>query len=1107
MDEQEFVSLLRALLEPDTNKVKQATGQLNKSYYTSPQSVVALIHIIISNQSPELRQLAAVEVRKLVSKHWLNVPQDAKPQLRQQLLQSTIDDTDAKPRHSKARVIAAIAKVDLEDGQWEELPGMLQQAATSQQVRHREVGIYIIFTLLEAMPDIFQENMTQMLTLFNRTVQDPESVEVRINTMLALSELAMVLDTDEDMKSLKSFQDTIPHMVKILQHCIETDDEEHAMQAFDVFNKLLSYESAFLNTHFGDLLHFFMQVSANTEVDEDVRSQALSFLMQAARYRKLKVQSLKAGEQMTTMCIQIATELEELPSEEDEVSPARSALGLLDILSESLPPSQVAVPLLKAIGPYVQNPDPSHRRAGILALGMCVEGAPDFIATQLKEILPLVLHLLEDQNSGVRSAALNGVARLADDLAEDMSKEHARLIPALIKNFDLALQAMRSAQPSSKEYELNSHILKASCMAVDSLIEGFDQEDASKYVNELVPRFAMLVEHQDHRVQMAAVSAIGSIAAGAEEAFKPYFEKSMQTLGKFISIKDDEDELELRSIAIDALGKVAGAVGAEAFQQFVQPLMHSSEEGLHLDNQRLKETSYILWSTLARVYEENFDAFLPGVVKALLDCLEQEETDSEVQLGAEASDLVGQEVTIAGKKIKVAGAGGVVEGAEGGDEEEDDLVEELMEGDEDDDDWDDLGAVTGVAMEKEIAVEVLGDVLTHTKSKYLPYMQKTVEVVLPLLDHSYEGVRKSAVGTMWRAYACLWGLAEDGGMQKWQPGLPLKVKPSADLEKLGDLVMKGSLALWEEEMDRATVTEINRNMAATLKLCGPAILAPGPTPGNSTPLEQITALLMMLLQKQHPCQKLEEDLDEADALEAESSEYDWLAIETAMEVITALSTALGPQFSELWKIFESPVVKYTSSQERFERSASVGTIGECIEGMQDGCTAYTGRLMRVLQKRLGDEDPEVKSNAAFAIGLLCLNSNDAKEVLGNYNTILQTLEPLLAKQSATPSEHEARLLDNAAGCVSRMIKKAPQNVPLEEVLPRLVDILPLKEDFRENEPVFDMIVALYQAQNGVMQSQTERMMPVFEKVLGPPEEQLSDETKGKVQQLVQYLRR
>lgn len=39
-------------------------------------------------------------------------------------------------------------------------------------------------------------------------------------------------------------------------------------------------------------------------------------------------------------------------------------------------------------------------------------------------------------------------------------------------------------------------------------------------------------------------------------------------------------------------------------------------------------------------------------------------------------------------------------------------------------------------------------------------------------------------------------------MQKWQPGLPLKVQPTDDLTKLGDVVMKGTLALWEEEIDR-----------------------------------------------------------------------------------------------------------------------------------------------------------------------------------------------------------------------------------------------------------------------------------------------------------------
>lgn len=242
----------------------------------------------------------------------------------------------------------------------------------------------------------------------------------------------------------------------------------------------------------------------------------------------------------------------------------------------------------------------------------------------------------------------------------------------------------------------------------------------------------------------------------------------------------------------------------------------------------------------------------------------------------------------------------------------------------------------------------------------------------------------------------------------------------------------------------------------------------------------------------------------------ESAEYDWLVIETAVEVVAALSSVLGEQFGELWKIFETPILKYASSQERFERSSAVGTIGECVQFMGAACTPYTQRTMRVLLKRLSDEDPEVKSNAAFGTGLLCEKSTDAKEVLSNYGTILSKLEPLLDNSTSAPAgtdDPHARLLDNAAGCVCRMIKKSPQNVPLEDVLPRLVDILPLKEDFDENEPVFDMIIGLYQQQNGVVQGLTGKLMPVFEKVLGPPEEQLSDGIREKLQQLVQYLRR
>lgn len=719
------------------------------------------------------------------------MPADVKAQLRQALLESSMKEDQALARHSKAWIIATMAKSDLEDGQWSELPGILQQAATSSNAQHREVGVYIIFTLLETMPDMFQENMGPMLALFSKTIQDPESVQVRINSMLALAELATVLDTDEDTKSLKTFQATIPHMVSVLQQSIQAGDDEHTMQAFEIFNRLLSYESAFLNAHFGQLIQFMIDISANTELDDDSRSQAISFLMQSVRYRKMKLQALRVGEQLTLKAIQIVTELDDETSLEDEdITPARSALGLLDIMAQSLPPSQVIVPLLKALSQSVTNPDPGVRRAGILSLGMCVEGAPDFISTQLNEIMPIVLQLLADPVAKVRSAALNGVARLADDLAEDMGKEHQRLLPALIKTFDTARDAVQGAQSS----EENLTILRSTCMAIDSLIEGLEQEDASKYVAELMPRLMPLVTSEDSKLQIASVGAVGSVASAAEEAFAPYFNETMQALGQYVRIKDSEDELELRGFVCDSLGKIAGAVGAEPFQPFVVPLMQSSEEALHLDHPRLRETSYILWSVLSKVYGENFAPYLEGVVKGLIECMKQDEAEDEVKLGEEAKDLIGQEVVIAGRKIKVADAT---------DEDDDDAV--LMNGDGDDeDDWDDLGAVTAVAMEKEIAVEVVGEVLSNTGAKALPFFQQCLEEVLPLVDHHYEGVRKAAICSIWRSYASLFSLTESDGNNKpkWQPGLPLKVPVSNDVQSLGTLVMTATMSIWAEEIDR-----------------------------------------------------------------------------------------------------------------------------------------------------------------------------------------------------------------------------------------------------------------------------------------------------------------
>jgi importin-4 len=216
-------------------------------------------------------------------------------------------------------------------------------------------------------------------------------------------------------------------------------------------------------------------------------------------------------------------------------------------------------------------------------------------------------------------------------------------------------------------------------------------------------------------------------------------------------------------------------------------------------------------------------------------------------------------------------------------------------------------------------------------------------------------------------------------------------------------------------------------------------------------LEQVTTILAAILTRQHPCQMdLGDDEDQEDV--GESSEYDWLVVETALDVVVGLSSALGPQFSEVWKMFEKSIIKMASSPDAAERSTATGAIGECIAaGMAEGVTPYTEKLLKLLLHRLSDEDPDVKSNAAYGIGLLIFHSTNSAAYLPSYNQILSKLEPLLSIEEST---------DNAAGCVSRMIMAHPERVPISEVIPALVKLLPLKKDFLENKPIYECIVSL-----------------------------------------------
>ena len=695
-------------------------------------------------------------------------------------------------RHAAARVISEIAKIDVENDEWADLPELMQHAAETGSPQEREVSTYILFTILESMGDGFMHRFHELFGLFSKTIHDPESAEVRINTMLALSKLGFLLDAENDEESLQMFQDALPSMVAILKQAIEAGDEDRTMQGFEVFQTLLDCDPKLLNTHFRDLIQFMIQIASEDNLDRETRSQALNFLINCVMYRKLKFQGLRVGEQLTTVLMRILTEAAGDSNDDDDgFSLALLVLSLITFMAQNLPPSQIIVPLLHNFKTYSTSTNTRERQAGIAALGTSAEGAPEFIDTQLKDLNPIILHLLEDPEIKVRESATNGVKLLADHLSETMGKEHQRYISALVQNLNAAMGDLDG--PDGK---VNMNIVVNCCTAIDSLVDGLEPEDIKQYLAGIVPHLSRLFAHPENKIKSAAIGAVGSIAECAKDAFLPYFEQTMNSLSEFVHIKENDEELDLRCMTLDAMGNIASAVGPEPFKRYVQPLMESTEEGLHLDNSRLKETGYMFWGTLAKVYSSDFKPFLPGVVQALFKTLEEEDETVDVQLGEGADDLVGQEVVIAGKKVKVVGSNNA-SGIDGDDSYDD--MDEMT--DDEDTDWDDLAGISSVMEEQEVALEAMADLMSHTKKEYLPYLAKSIELILPLVDNTYEAVRRAAIGTLFRAYATLWQL-QDENLQKWQPGLPLKVYPSDDIMKLGSVVMKAALGLWKDEDDR-----------------------------------------------------------------------------------------------------------------------------------------------------------------------------------------------------------------------------------------------------------------------------------------------------------------
>lgn len=238
--------------------------------------------------------------------------------------------------------------------------------------------------------------------------------------------------------------------------------------------------------------------------------------------------------------------------------------------------------------------------------------------------------------------------------------------------------------------------------------------------------------------------------------------------------------------------------------------------------------------------------------------------------------------------------------------------------------------------------------------------------------------------------------------------------------------------------------------------------------------------------------QMDNDAD-AEGAEIESSEYETVLISGAMDLVGAMATTLGADFVEPLKQFLPLIAKfYAPTRSASERGAAVGSLGEIITGMKDSITPFTNDILSVLSRALSDEDVTVRSNAAFASGVLVENSSN--DLSPHFNALLAAMQSLFQKGNEESTETKTAR-DNASGCLARLIMKNSNAVPIDQALPILFGAMPLEEDMLEWVPILSSLMFLIQSSNQVALSHLDTILQLFAHALGL-EEALEGEFRG-----------
>jgi hypothetical protein len=935
--------ILAKLLVANSSVIQQGTIEL-KEAFKKPEAIPALCEVIVSSSNSQIRQSAAVLLRRKLGKkrQWTKLNVETRNRIKQGMLQALVNEQEKLVKNAIAQFLGILGKHEFPDNTWPEVLQFVHTLCSSDHIFDRELGMYTLSIMTEISQGSYINHADAFAILFANILNTlPElNSNLAYYTVVTMNNLVSVIAGHQQMVNV--YHSLLPRILEII-NAFAQEDEKRACELFEILEELIEYAVAVVVPHVRLIVDMCLRIGSDNSMPTTVQIKAISVVGWLIRSKGKVIQKNKLVEPIINVLIQLmAQQPDDDVNEEyflgdpDQFTSITIATQTLDLIALHIPSEKVVPYLLTRVEPAIQGNDIYAQKAAYLSLAVLAEGCSERIRHKyLEPFLKCVCNAIHNPNAVVRNAAFFALGQFAEHLQPEISQYAAELLPVLFEYLGQVYAQMEKEKSESASLDRLFYALETFCENLD--------EGLMPYLPTLMDRLFVALDPNGWSMQLKriALSTLGSAASAVKEGLFPYFQKIIELLNLYINADPNSEIHQLQSYAIEALAVIAQFIGVDNFKPLAA---ESLQLGLRIlqgtDDPDVRKSVYALFAALAIVMKEEISPVLPKIVEQMINSIQSSE--------------------------------GIVTHYEEDEKEELDVYGELSDDDEDEEEDIDVASSSSADSthcrysvensyneEKEQACLALREICINTGSSFLPYIEKSFEEIFKLINYPQDDIRKASVDALLQFCIALHKMNSNETKQALYKALQMFVPKCAELIR--------------SDEERGVVMCCLDAYASLLdEVKGDVLVGEGHR-------EAIMNCVIDVLTLKTMCQ--DTDLDAATETNDDDAEaeHDELLLESAGDVIPKFAAAITPDDFVLYfpNILQLMTQRTKKQHSISQRSFAFGTLAECMKCLDVYVEKFLPHLVQLWLAGAKDAADEVRNNAIFGLGEMILHGKSA----------------------------------------------------------------------------------------------------------------------------------